>query len=204
MTVHGHATQILVSGTGLSMTAEATTSLGGDVYQITNAAKRVLDRTATITVKDGGVAVDPADYTLDRLFGKIAFASAPGGAVTVDGTYLPMTAVATATSFGISRKATNPETTPLGASGRAVTRQQTMKDVSGSLSRFDEADDLFADALIAGVPVVVQLNLNGSPHRRAWALIVSDDSDGEADGFLEEGIEWEGTTDADGRVYSQA
>lgn len=202
--IHGVDTSILVSGTGLSMTDEATTNTTGNVFQITNAAKRLLDPEAAVVVEVGGVAADPGDYELDRLFGRVTFDSAPGGAVTVTGTYLPVAAVGTATSFGISRKATNQETTPLGAAGRAVTRQQTMKDVSGSIGRFDEADDLFVDALLSGATIAVQLNLNGAPHRRMWALLDSTDTDGEADGLLEEGIEWSGTTDADGRVYSAA
>jgi hypothetical protein len=204
MAVHGVDTSILVSGAGLALTDEATSLITGTTYQVTNATKRLLDPDAAITVKDGGVTIDPDDYTLDRLFGRVVLAGAPGGAVTVSGTYLPVAAVATATSFGISRKATNVETTPLGAPGAAVQRQQVLKDVSGSIGRFDEADDLFVDALIAGGAVCVQLNVSGSPHRRMWALVMTSDIDGEADGLLEEGIEWEGTTDADGRVYSAA
>ncbi len=202
--IHGVDTSILVSGTALTLTNEACSDLGDDVFQITNAAKRLLDPEATITVKDGGVAVDPDDYELDRLFGRVTFASAPGGAVTISGPYLPVAAVATATSFGISRKATNADKTPLGAPGRAMQRQQTMKDVSGSIGRFDEADDLFVDALLSGSVIAVQLNVNGAPHRRMWALLDSTDTDGEADGLIEEGIEWSGSADADGRVYSAA
>lgn len=205
MTIVGMNVAIKTSGAGLSLTDEACTDLGDDVFQVTNAAKRVLDPHAAIVVEDGGTPVDAADYELDRLFGRITFLTPPAGAVTIaSGTYLPMTTVATATGYKISRKANNQDITPLSASGGFMRRTQVLKDVSGSLMRFDEADALFTDALEAAVAIVVEVAHSGAAYERAWALLDSVDNDGEADGVIEESIEWSGTTDADGRVISLA
>lgn len=204
MTIAGYDTEILLSGSGLALTNEACTNTTGDVFQITDAAKRALDPTAVITVKANGITVSPELYTLDRLFGRVSFLSTPAAPVTVSGTYLPMTAVATATGGKFSRKATNTDVTPLNTPNRHVLRQQILKDVSGSITRFETMDALFSAALLAGAMVVVQRNYAGAPFERAWVILESDDQDLSVDSVIEESIEFSGTTDADGRVYSLA
>ena len=88
----GYATVLEVGGTSTAFTGEATTNTTGNTYQITNSAKRVLDPAAAVTVKDGGAPVAPA--SIDWLFGKVTLSSPPGGAVTIDGSYIPRLTVA--------------------------------------------------------------------------------------------------------------
>ena len=69
----GKKALVKVSGSPLTLTNEATTDAGDHInYQITNAAKRVMDPTAAVTVKENGVATS-APYTLNRLNGTVTF-----------------------------------------------------------------------------------------------------------------------------------
>lgn len=77
------------------MVGEATSSLGGNVFQITTSAHRIIDPSVTAVVKDAGTPlVEGTGYVLDRLFGRIALPGAPSGAITVDANWLATLAVA--------------------------------------------------------------------------------------------------------------
>ena len=94
----GKLALVKVTGTSTAFTAEAAANTGDNqTYRMTNTAKRVWDRTATITVKVAGIATGES-YTLDRLRGRVTFATvnAARGAVTLDGSYLPLTTAARA------------------------------------------------------------------------------------------------------------
>src|SRR4051812_23593935 len=127
---------VKLSGSGLSMTAEATTGTGNISYQITNTAKRVLDRAAAITVKDGGVTTVES-YTVDRLQGKILFGSTAVRVITVDATYLPMTTIAEAKEFSFQTKNGMLEDTAF--LDTDVTRIQNENDCSGSVGEWKNA-----------------------------------------------------------------
>jgi hypothetical protein len=93
---------IKTAGTSTALTNEPTTKLTANtVYQITDAAKRVLDRAVAPVIEvdadgvgAGGYAVAAAGtYTIDYLFGKITFAADQGVDAVVrlaSGSYLPM------------------------------------------------------------------------------------------------------------------
>lgn len=87
------------TGAAVPVTGEACAFVSGTdpnkVYQVTNAARHVWDPTVAVTIKDGGVAVGAANYSFDFLSGTITFIGhTVTGAVTVDGSYLPVIAVA--------------------------------------------------------------------------------------------------------------
>src|SRR5690606_9518523 len=82
----GRHARVLVSGPPLSFTDEPTTADGArKVYQVTESQLRLWPADAEITVwrsLDGGGfdVVSPAEYTLDRLFGRVIFHEAqPAG-----------------------------------------------------------------------------------------------------------------------------
>jgi hypothetical protein len=88
------------SGTAVGTTGEACSFVSGTdpnkVYQVTNAAHHVWDPTVPVTVKDGGTPVAAANYSYDYLSGTITFIGhTVVGAITVDGSYLPVVTVAT-------------------------------------------------------------------------------------------------------------
>lgn len=99
----GYDCGLYIGGTPTTFTAEATTSLGSDAYQVTDADKRIWDPNTAIVVNDNGSPVDAADIEeLDFLFGIVTFVSgySPLGAITVTGKYLPLFEVADAHQVG--------------------------------------------------------------------------------------------------------
>lgn len=96
---------VKVTGAAVAVTAEATTFLTGKRYQVTNAARRILDPSAAITVKDNGVAVAAANIlAIEHLFGIVEFVSGytVTGPVTLDASYLPTYSVAECNSISTS------------------------------------------------------------------------------------------------------
>lgn len=212
MAYAGHKCKVRVSGSPLTLTDAPTTELTeGLVYQITDTTKRVLDPKAVITVKvdaDGGGAGAPttasaSTYTLNRLSGTVTFNSAQAAAatVTISGSYLPMSDVAEAYEFSYSLEGDNQDSTRF--QDKYIRRQQGQKDVSAELSAWHNAlVKLFTDALQSGSVLVMEFFVNNVLDMKAWMIPASDEVSGAADGLLEESIEFEGTTDNDGRMVS--
>src|SRR4051812_39714265 len=104
----GRLISVKVSGVAVAFTAEATTTTDTKTYKVTNAVKRVWDRAAAITVKDGGTPTAEA-YTLNRLKGTVTFANAGTRVITLDGSYLPMSTLALGHDVELSCAATTAE-----------------------------------------------------------------------------------------------
>lgn len=203
----GRLISVKVSGDPVAFTDEATTTNDDTVYQITDTALRVWDRAATITVEDGGVAVDPvADpYTVNRLAGKIIFETSDAGRViTVSGDYLPLSTLAEGHSVDFTRMANNGDDSVFGATD--VSRQQIARDWSGTIARFFSVDTYLADAFDVGDPVVIEYSPDGgtTPTVRGWALLNKNAFQGDVKSFLEESVSWEGSADADGRSHTSS
>src|SRR4051812_9843924 len=96
-----YATTVEITGTSTAIVAEACALVTGTTYQITNTARRVLDPAVAVTVKDGGVAIPAANVDIDYLFGKFTLTAPPGGAVTVDASYLPALPLAECESYDL-------------------------------------------------------------------------------------------------------
>lgn len=95
----GYNSTLKVTGTSTALTAEAVTLSGSDPTKratITNAAKRVLDPTVEVVVKDGVATVPAANYTVNHLMGYVTFVDYTVlGTITIDsGSYLPTYAIA--------------------------------------------------------------------------------------------------------------
>lgn len=202
----GKKAQVKVSGAATAFTDEATTEVTADtVFQITDTAKRVWDRTATITVKVDTVTQASSLYTLNRLTGTVTFLSAIGAAavVTVSGSYLPLSTAAEAKSYRYSVNGVVASKAAFGASWD--TNLAGIKNVAGSLSEWhDPADTYFTDALVAGSPVVIEFwsNSAGAFDAKCWALLDSTGISAVLTGNVEESVSFVGTTDADGRTIS--
>jgi hypothetical protein len=205
---------VKVPGAAVALAAEATTNAGDDqTYQITNAAKRVLDPTATITVNIGGVAMpaggaDP--WTLNRLTGTVTFASADGarGAVTIDGYYLPLSVAVGVRGYNYSLSAVNADDTDYDSANTDngfQRRVQTQLDVTGTLTAKWRGDGFFRDALLNADLVVIVLYADRSlkPDLTAWAVLSKAGLSAALESVHDADVEWQGTTDADGRAASQ-
>lgn len=201
MALAGKKAKILAYSAAVSMTAEATTATGDTVYQITDTTKRILCKTCTITVKDGG-SPTVETYTLDRLTGRVTFGSAVVRVITIDGFYLPVTTVANAYEYTWTCSADNADDTTFEAS--FIDRKQTIKDFAASISQFYDVSNYFYDLLQGDGQFVLEFYSVGtsSPDVRAWAKIASDEISGAVDGLVEESLDFEGTNDADNRAVS--
>lgn len=107
MAVAGWNGKLFAHGATTVFAAEPCTQIGvTKSFQINTSAKRLLDTTANITVKIGGAAqAAAAIVSIDPQFGIVTFVNAPGGAVTIDGSYLALQPVANLRELNISPKA---------------------------------------------------------------------------------------------------
>ena len=185
----GFNAQIKISGAATSMTAEATTTADDTVYQITAAAKQVLDRDTPPTVLDGGVETEE-DYTVNYLTGKITFGSADETRViTVTGNYLPMTVAAYANQASHSDVCSMNDATKFGDTHKK--RIAGLKSASGTLTNFYSADEVFTDALTAGNPVVIEdRTASTAEPNRYWALLDSTEVAAAIEGLIQQAVSW--------------
>jgi len=253
--VIGFTTQIKISGAATATVGEATTSIAGDlIYQITDTAKRVLDRTGTIKVQLQGAndaaeaatsattivmtthglvvgdliinttranavrlvltrpdadsitvdsVTDQADgdtietyktelvtaYTLNRLNGKVTYATAVSRVIKISGDYLPMTVAAYANQMSKSEVADMLDVTAFGNTHKK--RFAGLKSASGSLTQFHTSDTTFAAALTAGVPVVIEDRTAAAAEpNRYWALLESAEVAAAVEGVITESVSW--------------
>jgi len=164
----GYVASIKKSGTPTTITDEETTLLSGKTYQVTNAAKRILDRNTAVTVKDGGVAVDAANIvSINYLFGRVTFKNTytPGGAITIDGKYLPTTEVAGANDFTLTQRAAVIDKTDFatarGNGGYRVS-EPGLRTVSLQVGGFYKASSAFWTLLEQRAEVIIEVNPDGS------------------------------------------
>lgn len=206
--IAGKRALLQVSGASTAFTAAATTTSDDTTYTISNAVKRVWDRTATITVKNGGVVVDAvADpYTINRLRGKVVFASSATRTITLDGSYLPQTTVLKGKAYSWALTLATWDDTSFD-SGGWVERGAGITDITGSIARGWTTDTFFRDAIMdatkGGVPFVIEFYLDladAAPDMVCWAILDKHAVDAAVTGRVENALEFQGTADADGRA----
>jgi hypothetical protein len=205
MPIAGFTTSVKVSGTPTTLTTAATTSLGGDVYQVTDATKRVLDPDTAVVVFDDGVEVDAADNeSIDFLFGKVTLTGPPVGAVTISGAYLPMLPVAEGyeVSFTDARELLDATVFVPGASTAARRKMLGLKSLSGRIGTLDALlTDLdsgggtvtLRDLLRDGPDVLVEITVAASEVLRGWCVLSGGSVDASVDGRVEAGVDFEGS-----------
>lgn len=200
MAIAGHTTRLKVSGAAVPVTAEACTSLGGGVYQVTNTARRIWDPSAAITVKDGGTPVSSALWSFDYLFGKVTFSGyTPSGAVTVDGSYLPVATVAEVKSFSASFAGDLLDRTTFDSAG-SKQKQAGLRDGSGSFvmlsSPLDDIDPVtggtqnLATVMNNGTPKLFEA-LFGTQYLRQWVILEGIETTAAVDGLVESTVSYQ-------------
>lgn len=200
MALKGLNANVKITGTPTAFTGEATTSSGPNlVYQITNAAKRILSDSATITVEDGGVTTVET-YTINRLTGTVTFGSAVARVITIDGTYLPVATLGESKNFAYKLGANNIDTTKF--ADTFVRRRQGLKDASGSVAGF-LVDTTYATLLQAGNPIVLDFYYQPSaPDIRIRALLSADSITAAVAGVIDDQLDWQSVSDADGNCVA--
>lgn len=204
--VAGKKALVKVPGVAVTLTNEACGDTGDhQTYQITNAAKRVIDRATTLVVKVGG-SVTGESYTFNRLTGKITFATvnAGRGAVTVSGAYLPLNVAVGASDFRFTLAQPALEDTDFdgaNTTGGFSTCQSGIKTLSGSIGRrLQVADTVLRDALITGDPIVIEffVDRSGAHDMICWALLTQDSVEQALNDIQGATIEFKGTADDQG------
>lgn len=215
MATPGRLAKVMVAGEPVTMTNEATTANAErTIYQVTNPARRCWSD-APVTVQrstDNGETwstVPATQYTLDRLFGRVIFAAAQsaGTQVRVSGEYLPLTVVAGAYAYSYTITANLQERAAFDDPDDFMRRRQVGLDASGSISRWYDADPLFAEAIEDEEPVILEFwsdKTGLAADVRIRALVSQEGVNGEAAALLEEEVEFQGVADVDGRALSFA
>jgi len=189
----GNNASILMARTSTLMTGQATTSLGGNAYQITTASRRVLDPRQTITVLENG---SPADqpYTVNTFTGTVQFATAPTTPITVTAHYLTLAALGTCSGITLNADNTFAETMVIGTAYK--NRHLTMRDVSGSIDLIDFETTIDSNTVHAicqgGVPLVLQLTLDSGTNYFAWVLLTTENLTVTPDDILQTSFNFSG------------
>lgn len=157
--------QIAASST--SATALATTLVTGKTYQITDAAKRLLDIDSAIVVYDGGTDHTEDVASIDYLFGTVTFSDGytPTGAITVDASYFATTQLAGSRTFTLTMTADavdNSTMPSVQANDGHRTFQQGLKTVTLEMGGVYSSSNGFWTALKARDLLVVEINPDGS------------------------------------------
>lgn len=191
----GYLTTIKKSGSTTAFTDEATTLVSGKTYRINNTAKRVWDEGVAVVVKDNNVDHTADVVSINYLFGEVTFAGGYSvtGAVTVTGSYLPMTTVAQAQAWDLSLEAdvldaTDYET----AAGNGGTRVHKVGLSSFNLTveRWEDISHDYEDLLTARTPLVVEVvTANGNLSFRGWYQISTANKAGNVTDLESESIE---------------
>ena len=189
----GKLATIKISGSPLSLAEEGLTRISDTEWQISTAAKQVIDRdTDPVLEKLDGEVWEEIDYkSVNKLTGAFTFAS-PGYGGTEQirvksGNYLPLSAAAYAHDYTYNRGIDLHDVTSFREEYRR--KMPGQKYASGTLSQWDVTDSYFADALISGEPVVLELRgqAEGDP-QRVWALIESDEMAAAVDSLQDEAV----------------
>lgn len=169
--VAGYLSRAYVPGDPVTMTDEAMTDTGDGLrFKTGNTARQAWDPTASVVVKDNGVAVDADDYTIEPLMGQVTFeaSATPAGPVTVTTDYLPLLEVVRGRAASFDASLALADVTTWGDD--AIDRIGTLFDVSGTLERlewglddYDPGGDTkqLAAMLLAREWIILELRLSG-------------------------------------------
>lgn len=206
-------TAVKVTGAAVPVTGEATTFLTGKRYQVTNAARRIIEPTATITVKDNGVSVSAANIlAVEHLFGIVEFQAAYSvtGPVTIDFSYLPTYQVAECNSgsFEMSRELLDSSVfetqwrkkTPglLDFSGSLKSLQVQTVDIDTVTGGTQSVDGW----LKAGTHRVLDVLFASGERLRAWVLFSSHNVTNEVDGLVTADVAFAGSSPGGGAAVA--
>lgn len=197
MAYSGKKALIKVSGVSVAMTNEATTVQSGagittnTQYKITNISKQIIDINSPITVNVGGSPVTTG-FNVDTLNGTVIFDTASVRTVTVSGKYIPTSTAAECHEWSLKINAETQDVTSFGDD--FVKKIQTMKSAEGSLSKWFSTDRYFANALVAGLPLVIELypqdTLNPD---RVWGVLTGDETSAAVSGASDVSVSFEST-----------
>lgn len=161
----GYKADLKRGGTPVAFTDEDMSLVSGTTYAIDDASKNFFDPRTPVVVEDGGSVVDPEDYTLDHLFGRVTFNSSPVGLVTVSGASVPTTVFASANTIDMGQTANTTDITTFRTAqeDNGWTRHQySLQNASAELSGFYNASDDFFTILNNNEEILMEVDWAGN------------------------------------------
>lgn len=197
----GYSATVKETGTSTPVTGGACTLVSGKTYQLNTSAQRVIDPTVAITVKDNGTPVSASNIDhFDYQFGTVTFISSytPTTPITMDYSYLPLSAIAKSSAFKLDVKSKLVDTTNFDSNG-VHSRTPTVHEASGSFESYTiPSTSVGAQALIAnvtaGTKLLIELYMGVGKTFRAWVIFESIASKIKPDAAIENTYSWVSTT----------
>ena len=189
----GYLALVKRGGTSTAMTNEVMNSVGApdpaNTYQITDAARRIIDRAILPTFRENGTPIPEADIVKrDFLFGKVTFTRSVTEPIDVSGNYIPTVNIGGANSYNLNMGGDLLDDTDFeeGQTTNQRSRVYGLRDVSVSFSRFEILEQFFHDAIADRTPVVIDIRPSGAgDFARGWCVAENEARAGDS-GSLEQ------------------
>lgn len=201
--IAGYACLVRKSGTSTAITAEscASISVGSTAFQVTDSTKRVIDPRADFNFKDGSTTIAYSNIlSLDFLNGRVSFSAAVAGALTFNGSFLPITTssdiILETKSFSLGQSVDLQDATVLTGSttNYAHVRVPTLKDVTLSVDSLSTATLLgsLSSAMFNGQPVITEVFFGdqNTPRFRGFMQIDSISNAEAVDGLMDTTVDF--------------
>jgi hypothetical protein len=186
---------VFVTGTSTSLTGapgEPMTDLGIGgarvTWQITNAAKRIVDPATAIVIYDDNAGAPWAGtFTIDYLHGTVTLNAAAATTIKIQGNYLPRSEITAAYEYDVSLSKNLSDVTAFsGGTDDHISRLATLSDLSGSLSCYDNTSTSYGGMTLKQVfdsttPKVLEVNMSATI-LRAFVLMEGSDFSASVDG----------------------
>lgn len=166
----GYKATLKRTGTSTALASPAATTVDPEdalKFYITNRAQSLLDSTVSVDVLDDGVSVDADDIEyIDYLQGAVKFVTGytVDGAITIDGSYLPLSAICFAQNFTLTQGADTENVTDFCAAqangGYAVFSYQQQNAELSMDGFYSDTSGFFAD-LLSREQVIIEVNPDG-------------------------------------------
>jgi len=185
MSVAGYPTVIKLGGTTTAMTDQATTNTSGNIWQITDATRRVLDRDVLPTFEDAAVPISAADIlSIDYLFGIVEFTAAKTGPITfATGSFIPVTGIAGANAFTLNQSAGMLDDTEFAGDG-SRSKVYGLRDVALSITRILAVEAVFFAAINNRTALFIEVQPGGSGDiAKGWYVTESEVGSGDIEGL---------------------
>lgn len=200
----GYAATVKLNGTSTAYASEAMTELSGSnptkIYQVTDAAKRVINPSVSVVVKDDAATVSAALYEVDYLFGKIRFLNYTVlGTITIfTGSYFVMWEITSAKAFTLEDGYAVHEATAFNSTGNQE-RILGLRDASGTISHLDDGfvdydtgagSVVIKDLLTRGAVLIELTPIVSGDIFRAWAKLNKESVQAAVDGLADGTLSW--------------
>jgi hypothetical protein len=131
-------------------------------------------------------------YTLNKVIGTVIYPAATARTILVSGSYLTTTTAAECKDYKVTIDSSNIDVTKF--QDDWLVKIQGLLSASGSLSRWLTIDTTFYDALIAGLPIVIELYSQDTNNPdRMFAILNKNEMSAAVAGALEEAVSFEST-----------